>query len=150
CTYVVSGSDYALALKSGEPFADNDMKVARKLGVTDAEVDKLGAAVVDALAKGPLDPDGLKEVVGAKGRNLGDEGKKKGVTTTLPLALGRLQSTGEIRRIPTNGRLDQQRYRYTVWRPNPLETYKATQDETFVELARRYFEWIGPARVADF
>ena len=150
CTYVVASADYALALKSGEPFAEKEMKVARRLGVKDAEVDKLGVAVIDALADGPLDPDGLKAALGPKVRNLGEEGKKKGVTTTLPLALGRLQTEGEIRRIPVNGRLDQQRYRYAIWRPNPLSNYKSTPDETFHELARRYFEWIGPATLDEF
>ncbi|HEY3739615.1 MAG TPA: crosslink repair DNA glycosylase YcaQ family protein [Bryobacteraceae bacterium] len=150
CTYVVPASDYALALKAGAPFADGDMKGARKLGVTDAEVEKLGVAVVDALAKGPLDPDGLKSALGAKVRNLGEEGKKKGVSTTLPLALGLLQTQGEIRRIPINGRLDQQRYRYAAWRPNPLLKCRLTQEEVFSELARRYFEWTGPATLAEF
>ena len=150
CTHVVASADYALALKSGEPFADGEMKVARKLGVTDSEIDKLGVAVFDALGKGPLDPDGLKAVLGGKVRNLGEEGKKKGVITTLPLALGRLQTEGEIRRIPVNGRLDQQRYRYAIWRPNPLTNYKLTPEETFHDLARRYFEWIGPATLAEF
>ena len=150
CTYVVAAADYALALKVGEPFADGEMKVALKLGVTTAEVDKLGVAVLDALSNGPLDPDGLKTVLGAQVRNLGEEGKKKGVNTTLPLALGLLQTQGEIRRIPVNGRLDQQRYRYTIWRPNPLKKYKADQPEAFVELARRYFQWIGPASLAEF
>lgn len=150
CTYIVPASDYALALKAGAPFADGDMKGARKLGVTDAEVEKLGLAVVDALAKGPLDPDGLKSALGDKVRNLGEEGKKKGVSTTLPLALGLLQTQGEIRRIPINGRLDQQRYRYATWRPNPLQKCKLTQDEVFAELARRYFEWTGPATLPEF
>jgi hypothetical protein len=150
CTYVVPAADYALALKAGQPFADGDMKPARKLGVTDSEIDKLGLAVVDALAKGPLDPDGLKTALGAQVRNLGEEGKKKGVTTTLPLALGLLQSLGEIRRIPVNGRLDQQRYRYALWRPNPLRESKLDQDEAFTELGRRYFEWTGPASLAEF
>ena len=81
---------------------------------------------------------------------MGEEGKKKGVTTTLPLALGRLQAHGEIRRIPANGRLDQQRYSYTLWRPNPLDKFKLTPEEVQVELARRYFRWIGPARLAEF
>lgn len=45
-------------------------------------------------------------------RNLGEAGKKKGVITTLPVALGILQAHGEIRRVPVNGRLDQQRYGY--------------------------------------
>jgi len=124
--------------------------VARKLGVTDREVDKLGEAVVKALRKGPLDPDDLKEAVGGAVRNLGEEGKKKGVTTTLPLALGRLQAMGEIRRIPVNGRLDQQRYRYTVWSPNPLAKFKLSDEEAYSELARRYFTWIGPATLAEF
>ncbi len=83
-------------------------------------------------------------------RNLGEEGKKKGVTTTLPLALGRLQAAGEIRRIPINGRLDQQRYRYAAWVPNPLDGFRLSEEETFTELARRYFAWIAPATLAEF
>jgi hypothetical protein len=151
CTYIVPAADFALALKAGAGFSyESDMKVARKLGVTDKEIDKLCRGVLDALNTGLLDPDALKTVLGAGVRNLGDEGKKKGVTTTLPLALGRLQEEGEIRRIPTNGRLDQQRYRYAVWRPNPLAGYKLSPEQTQTELARRYFSWIGPATLAEY
>ncbi|HEY4330826.1 MAG TPA: crosslink repair DNA glycosylase YcaQ family protein, partial [Phycisphaerae bacterium] len=80
----------------------------------------------------------------------GEAGKKKGITTTLPLALGKLQEQGEIRRVPTNRRLDQQRYGYGVWKENPLKGFKMTRDECFVELARRYFAWIGPATLGEF
>jgi hypothetical protein len=72
------------------------------------------------------------------------------MSSTLPLALGRLQAEGHIRRVPTNGRLDQQRYRYKVWKPNPLEKFKLSADEAYTELANRYFTWIGPATVAEF
>src|SRR5439155_22618721 len=65
-------------------------------------------------------------------------------------ALGRLQSAGEIRRVPINGRLDQQRYRYALWKPNPLAKFKSSQEEVYVELARRFFRWIGPATLAEF
>lgn len=150
CTYVVAASDYALALLSGQNFADGDMKTARKLGVTDAEVDKLSAAVLKALKKGPLDPEGIRTAVGDAVRSLGEEGKKKGVTTTLPLALGRLQAAGEIRRISMNGRLDQQRYKYALWSPNPLAGSKLRPEEVYTELARRYFAWTAPATVAEF
>jgi Winged helix DNA-binding domain len=151
CTYVVPAADFALALKVGQSFGpEADMKVARKLGVTDAEIDRLGQAVLDALAASPLAPDELRASTGGAARSLGEEGKKKGLSTTLPLALGRLQSAGEIRRVPTNGRLDQQRYRYCLWRPNPLAGLRLSLDECFVELARRFFSWIGPARLADF
>ncbi len=150
CTYVVPASDFALALKAGESFRSADMKVAYKLGVTDKEVCKLCDAVVSALAKGPLDPDEIREATGKASRNLGEEGKKKGITTTLPLALGKLQATGEIRRVPLNGRLDQQRYRYTLWKPNPTAKFQITAEEVQTELARRYFTWTGPATLAEF
>lgn len=151
CTYVVPAADYPLALKAGQGFSDEaEMKTARKLGVTDAEIEKLCAAVVKALAKGALEPDELKAALGDKARSLGEEGKKRGLTNTLSVALGFLQSAGEIRRIPTNGRLDQQRYRYACWQPNPLDGFNLSREEVWVELARRYFKWTGPATIAEF
>jgi hypothetical protein len=151
CTYVVPASAFPLALKLSQSFGPvADMRVARKLGVTDAEVDRLCEAVLAALGPAPLAPDELRAATGGAARSLGDEGKSKGITTTLPLALGRLQSAGEIRRIPVNGRLDQQRYRYTLWRPNPLAGLRLTPEECNAELARLFFFWAGPASLADF
>jgi hypothetical protein len=149
CTYVVPASDFALALKAGGG-ADGDLKTAYKLGVTEKEIAKLCEAVLKALATGPLDPEQIRDATGNASRNLGEAGKKKGLTTTLPLALGKLQAEGEIRRVPVNGRLDQQRYRYTLWRPNPLRGCRLAPEEVHVELARRYFRWIGPATLAEF
>jgi hypothetical protein len=150
CTYVVPASDFALALKVGQSFTGAEMKTAHKLGVTQKEIDKLCEAVVKALDKGALDPDEIRMAVGGATRSLGEAGKKKGLSTTLPLALGNLQAVGEIRRVPINGRLDQQRYKYARWRPNPLHGFKLTAEEAAAELARRYFSWIGPATMAQF
>ncbi|SPF52850.1 conserved hypothetical protein [Candidatus Sulfopaludibacter sp. SbA4] len=150
CTYVLPAADFAFGLKAGAAFADGEMKVASKLGVTEKEVAKLCDAVVKGLGKGPLDPEEIREATGNASRSLGEEGKKKGLTTTLPLALGKLQAIGEIRRVPINGRLDQQRYRYCLWRPNPLEKFRMQPEELATELARRYFQWIGPATLAEF
>ena len=150
CTYVLPASDFALGLKVGQSFGEGEMKVAEKLGVTKKEIDRLCDAVLTALEKEPLDTDGLREAAGKAVRNLGAEGKKKGLATTLPVALERLQASGDIRRIPVNGRLDRQRYKYTFWRPNPLKGFKLSSDQAFTELARRYFSWIGPASLAEF
>jgi hypothetical protein len=148
---VVPASDFVLALKVGQDFSfEPDMRIARRLGVADEEIGKLCEILLATLASGPMEPDELRQSLGSAVRNLGEEGKKKGLTTTLPLALGKLQSGGEIRRLPTNGRLDQQRYRYALWRPNPLGAFSLSNDEAFVELARRFFGWIGPASVAEF
>src|SRR6202050_2463930 len=97
CTYVLPASDFALGLLAGQGF-DGEIKTAAKLGVTEKEIAKLCDRVVAALEKGPLDPEALREATGKAVRNLGEEGKKKGVTNTLPLALGELQASGDIRR----------------------------------------------------
>jgi len=147
CTYVVPEQDYAMALLMGRGTGDPaDLAVAKKwLGVTEEEIERLEAAVIDSLRHGPLDPKEIRDAAGDAVRSLGDEGKKRGQTTTLPLALGLLQSEGHIRRIPSDGRLDQQRYKYTLWDPSPMEGYVKTLEETYIVFARRYFAWIGPA-----
>jgi hypothetical protein len=150
CTYVLPANDFALGLAAGRSFNDADMKTAAKLGVTEKEVDKLCDAVLGALGKEPLDPEAIREATGKAARNLGAEGKKKGMITTLPLALGRLQASGDIRRVPVGGRLDQQRYKYVRWSPNPLAKSKISEDEIFSELARRFFCWVGPATIKEF
>jgi hypothetical protein len=150
CTYVVPAAHFALALTAGETFRAAEMKTAHKLGVTDREIDKLCDAVRKALEKAPLEPDQIREATGKASRSLGEEGKKKGLTTTLPLAFGKLQSTGDIRRMPVNGRLDQQRYRYTLWSPNPRTKFNLSPEQAQTELARLYFAWAGPATVAEF
>jgi hypothetical protein len=151
CTYVAPAGDFALALAAAKASAgEGEMSTARKLGVTDQEIEKLGSAVLAALGKGPLEPEQIRRAVGGKARSLGPEGTKRGLTSTLPLALGLLQREGEIRRVPTNGRLDQQRYRYALWRPQPTRGFRLTAEEVNVELARRYFRWIGPATPAHF
>lgn len=150
CTYVLPQADYALGLKVGQGFRDADMQVARKLGVTDEEVDRLCKAVLLALESGDKDPAALKSAVGDAARSLGEEGKKKGVTTTIPLALGRLQADGAILRKPVNGRFDVQRYTYILWRTSPVPASGLSTDEAFDALARRFFGWIGPASLTNF
>jgi hypothetical protein len=145
CTYVVPAADFGLALAAGRGAPEADVARAARLGVPRAELDRLCAAVLDAVAEAPLDPSALRAVLGDAVRNLGDAGKKQGLTTTLPVALGLLQATGDLRRVPVGGRLDQQRYAYTRWdRPDP----GLADDQVRVELARRYFRWTGGASVA--
>jgi hypothetical protein len=150
CTYVLPASDYALALTLAAAAGDGEMKLALKLGVTPKEVDALCDAVLLALKNGPAEPDRIRATVGPKARSLGADGRRKGLASTLPLALDRLQVSGHIRRLPTNGRLDQQRYRYALWNPNPLKNCKLSREEAYAALARLYFQWIGPATPAEF
>ena len=150
CTYVLPASDFALGLRVGQAFGGAEMKTAAKLGVTEEEIERLCAAVLRALEGGPLAPDGLRDATGGAWRGLGEEGRKKGLTTTLPVALGRMQARGDIRRVPVNGRLDQQRYAYVRWEPHPLADGGPAEGGIYTELARRFFRWVGPATLREF
>lgn len=147
CTYVVPSSHYAIALLMAQGQGDEaTIAQAKKYcGVTDEEIDRLSAGVLNALNEGTLDPKALKEKLGDLVRNLGPEGKKRGMTTTLSMVLGRLQTQGKIRRKPINGRLDSQRYAYEIWMGNPIEDAKMSKEEALKMFAALYFEWIGPA-----
>jgi hypothetical protein len=149
CTYVVPADDFAIALRVGRAFAGGEMKAAMKLGVTEEEIDALSEAVVAAVETTALSPDAIRDAVGDKARSLGDEGKKRGLTTTLPIALGLLQSKGAIRRVPENGRLDQQRYKYIAWNPSPLDDDDYDDAAAMRALARYFFTWVGPARLSE-
>ena len=149
CTYVLPAEHFALGLTLGVVSSTAERNVARKMGVTDAEIDKLCIAVKKALRGGELAPDEIRGHVGSSCRSLGPNGLKKGISTTVPLALGALQASGDIRRVPVNGRLDRQRYKYKLWEPNPI-VKPIPLNQAYIELAKLYFRWIGPATAAEF
>jgi hypothetical protein len=91
----------------------------------------------------------LRRELGPAVRNLGEAGRRRGTTSTLPLALGLLQARGRIRRVPVNGRLDEQRYGYVPWVPSPLAD-APSGDAARTVLAARYFHWAGPASLKHF
>jgi hypothetical protein len=144
CTYVLGADDFAWGLQIGRDAAVAPFRVLARMGVERGEITLLEEQILHALAEagGPLDPKQLRELLGDSVRNLGEEGKKKGAATTLPTALGLLQADGRIRRVPVNGRLDQQRYAYTLW---GLPRTAMDDDAARALLLERYLGWTGGA-----
>jgi hypothetical protein len=144
CTYVLGADDFAWGLQIGRDAAVAPFRVLARMGVERGEITLLEEQILHALAEagGPLDPKQLRELLGDSVRNLGEEGKKKGAATTLPTALGLLQADGRIRRVPVNGRLDQQRYAYTLW---GLPRTAVDDDAARALLLERYLGWTGGA-----
>ncbi|GAA1141704.1 hypothetical protein F4556_003587 [Kitasatospora gansuensis] len=144
CTYVLPAADFALGLAAGAAAPESDVAMAGKhLGVSRDEIEKLCLAISQVLSDtDPLEPPAIRAAVGDAVRGLGDAGRKRGRTTTLPIALGLLQARGLIRRVPVNGRLDQQRYGYVSW-DQPVHG-------SATELAERYFSWAAPASIKHF
>ncbi|QXV60618.1 DNA glycosylase AlkZ-like family protein [Amycolatopsis sp. TNS106] len=152
CTYVLPSADFELGLTVGAAAPVGELAAAEKyLGVTQAEIEQLCVTVADLLdgSGEPLSPAAIKDAAGSAVRNLGEAGRKRGTTTTLPLALGLLQARGDIRRVPVDGRLDQQRYGYVRWTPSPRGGL-SDMDTARTELARRYFSWAAPASLKHF
>ena len=144
CTYVLGHNDFAWALQVGRDAAVAPFRVLARMGVERGEITLLEEQILHTLAEagGPLDPRQLKDELGDSVRNLGEEGKKKGAATTLPTALGLLQADGRIRRVPVNGRLDQQRYAYTLWGLPAVTMDDASARSLLME---RYLGWTGGA-----
>ena len=152
CTYIVPNRHFALALALAQhPSDESKMDTGeRKLGFTWEQIDSLKAAVLDALKSGTADPRQLKAELGDKVTSYGADGKKYGITTDLPGVLQRLQKEGKIRRIPLDGRLDNERYAYTLWEPSPLQGFSLSKAQIQSELAELYFTSIGPATLEEF
>ena len=147
CTYVLGREDFAWALSLGKN-AEEAFRVLARLGVDRGEITLLEEQILHVLseAEGPMDPKQLRDELGESVRSLGEEGRKKGASTTLPTALGLLQADGRIRRVPVNGRLDQQRYTYTPW---GLPRSTLGPEDARAELIRRYLGWTGGATLGQ-
>lgn len=146
CTYVLGEGDFAWALSLGQGAAEAAAKVLDKLGVERGEVEALAEKTLQVLQNAgtnqALDPKQLKEQLGDAVRSLGEEGRKKGTSTTLPTVLGLLQADGRIRRVPVNGRLDVQRYAYTAWGLPPAVE---SPEQARARLMENYLRWTGGA-----
>lgn len=155
CIYLVPARHAALALRVAEDQhrkkIDRDLE---KAGTSVKEVTDLGAAVAATLAaKGPLTTDALRKALPAGAvRSLGDQGKKAGVSSTLPPTLRELEFAGKIERTLEGGRLDSERYLWRALKQGAQAGAKVpeTVEARNAALAELFFRWIGPATVKDF
>jgi hypothetical protein len=121
-----------------------------KLGVTVQEVEAIKEGILRALENGPLDAAGLKEPLGSLYKNFGEAGKKVGQTTNVSLGLLALQAEAKIRRIHSDGRLDGQSYKYTLFQNAPTVDESYPQADAFRDLARMFWRWCGFASMSHF
>ncbi len=152
CTYLLPAEHFQVGIKCGQGFnAESAIRTAKnKLGVTDREIEDLKAGILRALAAGPLGTSDLKEPLGDLYKNFGEAGKKIGQTTNVSLGLLSLQAEAKIRRIPSDGRLDGQSYKYCLFENAPAVDESYPQAQAFRDLARLFWGWCGFASLAHF
>ncbi|MEM8963327.1 MAG: crosslink repair DNA glycosylase YcaQ family protein [Acidobacteriota bacterium] len=117
CIYLVARSHVAPALRLAALLAEpRERREHAKAGIEAGEIDRVAAAVLDALRdNGPSTTNALRRhlPVGVV-RSLGATGKKVGISSTLPPALRRLEFAGAIERANEDGRLDNERYQWRL------------------------------------
>lgn len=152
CIWLVPDADRALALSVSDAQArrrtDREM---RKLDVSVEALATLAQQVVAALETGPKSPEALRSALpdGAV-RSLGAAGKKIGHSSTLPTALRHLEWAGKLRRLHRDGRVDTNRYEWALSEEDLVAGAPADLEAQAVALARRYFDWAGPATLEAF
>jgi hypothetical protein len=150
CTMLVSAEDLSLALMAGRQFSAQYLdKVRKACNVTDREIKDLSAAVPAILKNGPLSMESLRARLPANlVRNFGPSGKSLGERSTLSYSIRLLQRQMIVQRVATDRRLDSEAYAYKLLRSELLR--QLTQEEAEDGLARRFFDWAGPATLKEF
>lgn len=123
-----------------------------RAGILAGELETLGEAVLAALAEGPQSTSRLRRRLGDQVRSLGAEGKKVGVSSTLPPALRVLELDLSIERRTESGRLDSERY---VWQLAGTAGHDGSSDGSgdgggSVWMADLFFRWAGLAGEKSF
>lgn len=145
CTYVLPQQHFALGLAHARTALKANRRTAAKLGLNDSQIESQKEHVLKHLCDKPLSPAEIKAELGDVIVSFGEEGKKRGMTTSLPMVLCELQAEGKVKRIPENGRLDQERYRYEVWDPNGI----LYDGDAEFDLIRLVVVWSGVVSIDD-
>jgi hypothetical protein len=153
CIYLVPRPEVPLVLRvAEEQYRKRTEKELQKAGVEEKEITALGVEVVKALRHGPLSPDGLRQALpeGAI-RNLGERGKKVGMSSPLPTALRYLEFEGKVERTLEGGRLDSEKYEWRVPAKNPFTGAKVPNDpvDRNAAIVRRFFRSAGPGTLRE-
>jgi hypothetical protein len=147
--YLVPRPEVPLVLRvAEEQYRRRTERELQKAGVDEKEITTLGTEVVKVLRNGPLSQDGLRQALPEGSiRNLGERGKKAGMSSPLPTALRYLEFEGKVERTLEGTRLDSERYEWRLPAKNPFTGVKVPSDpvDRHAAIARRFFQSAGPA-----
>jgi len=143
--FLVLRADAGLALAAGRRTLDERL---RKLPVDLRTIESLGAKILKVIGDGVFTTDQLRRALPPNSiEDLGDAGKRLGITSTLTAALKLLHAQGKVLRTNAEGRLDGKTHLYRRW---PKEIDTTPPPDLDRALATRFLSWSAPATTNDF
>jgi hypothetical protein len=117
--FLAPRADAGLALAAGRRTLAERL---RKLPVDRHVIESLGAKILNVIGDGVFTTDQLRRALPPGSiEDLGDAGKRLGITSTLPAALKLLHAEGKVLRTNAEGRLDGKTHLYRRW-PKEIPT----------------------------
>jgi len=154
CTMLVPRDQAAVALRIRPRTFTELAKQARQLmPVTDAEMDKLKTALLQALAGGSKTSEQLQRAVPPTlVKDFGPDLKRIGFMNSMSLALNLLKEDGRVIKIQTQRRLDSTEYSHILLSDllPEVDPFAMRSQEASMKLAAQYFRAESPARSRDF
>jgi hypothetical protein len=143
--FLVPRADAGIALAAGRrSYAER----LRKLPVDLTELSSLGKQILDTLGDNTRTTDQLRRDLPPNSiRDLGDAGKRLGITSTLTATLKLLQAEGNLLRTNAERRLDGRTHLYRRW---PTEIDTTPPPDLDRALASRFLSWSSPSTIDDF
>jgi hypothetical protein len=154
CIYLVPRQQVPLALALAHDLsARRNERDLEKAGSSVTERQQVEAAVLQALEAGPATTPALrKRLPDGVLRSFGDAGMEVGLTSALGPALRALECAGRVSRQVIDGRLDHERYAWTMSQgadgPDPRPA--AERDRDLARVFLRAFAPADPAAFADW
>jgi hypothetical protein len=143
--FLVPRADAGLALAAGRRAYDERL---RKLPVDRRVIEALGEKILKTIGDGAFSTDQLRRALPPGSiQDLGEAGKRLGITSTLPAALKLLQAEGRVLRTNDERKLDGKMHLYRRW---PKEIDTTPPPDLDRALAQRFLTWAAPATVEDF
>jgi hypothetical protein len=121
--------------------------------MSEADVEKLKTAILNALHGGPKTSDQIQRSVPASlVKEFGPELKRIGFTSSLSLAINLLKEEGKVLKQQGKKRLDSTEYGFLLTSSllPEVDPFSLRMEEACAHLAAQYFRAEAPARVKDF
>jgi len=154
CTMLVPRDQANIALRiRTRTFTELSKQARQQMPITDAEMEKLKAAILKSLHSGPKTSEQLQQMLPPNLiRDFGADLKRIGLTNSLSLGINLLKEEGKVLKQQSKRRLDIMDYSFVLTSSilPEADPFNLRLEEACAQLADQYFKAEAPARAKDF